>query len=122
VIGTILSVLVALAFFGLAVGATFAPKTLSENYGIPVATPEAFAYVKGLGARDGVLGLLVLAFVIAHARGALGATVALSALVGASDFAIVFSQRGLAARNSLLIHGVGTVGLLVVWGLVRAGW
>lgn len=120
-IGSVLSALVALSFLGLGAGSFFAPAALAENYGLPATDATTHAYVRGLGARDAVLGLLVLTFLIAKARGSLGATVALSALVGASDFAIVYSARGLAAKKNLAIHGVGTVGLLVVWGLVRAG-
>ncbi len=120
-IGSILSALVALSFLGLGAGSLAAPAKLSENYGIPVKDETGFAYIRALGARDAVLGLIIITFLIAKARGSLGATVALSALVGASDFAIVATTRGLGAKNSLAIHGVGTVGLLVVWGLVRAG-
>ena len=120
-IGSILSALAALSFLGLGAGSYFAPAALAENYGLPAKDETAFAYVRALGARDAVIGLIVLTFLIAKARGPLGATVALSALVGASDFAIVYGARGLAAKKNLAIHGVGTVGLLVVWALVRTG-
>ena len=116
------SALVALSFLALGAGAYAAPGKLAENYGLPTDDPIAHGYVRGLGARDAVLGLLVLTFLIAKTRGALGATVALSALVGASDFAIVYAARGTTAKSSLAIHGVGTVGLLAVWGLIRTGW
>ena len=121
VIGSIFSALVALAFLTLGAGAYAAPEKLSENYGLPTQDPIAHGYIRGLGARDAVLGLLILTFLIAKSRGALGATVALSALVGASDFAIVYAARGTAAKSSLAIHGIGTVGLLAVWGLIRTG-
>ncbi|GAC1311588.1 MAG: hypothetical protein NVS2B3_15300 [Vulcanimicrobiaceae bacterium] len=121
VIGSVLSALVALSFLGLGAGAAVAPGALAENYGLPSDDPTAHAYVRGLGARDAVLGLLVLRFLIAKARGPLSATVAFSALVGASDFAIVYAARGRVAKRNLAIHGGGTVGLLAVSGLVRAG-
>ncbi|GAC1545975.1 MAG: hypothetical protein NVS3B16_16040 [Vulcanimicrobiaceae bacterium] len=119
--GSLFSALAALSFLSLAAGAFVAPTALAENYGLPVENDAARAYVRALGARDGVLGLLVITFLIAKARRPLGATVGLSALVGASDFAIVYTTRGLDAKKNLAIHGVGTVGLLAVWGLVRAG-
>ncbi len=120
-IGSIFSVLVTLSFFALGVGAFVAPGKLSENYGLPTTDPAAYGYVRALGARDVVLGLIILTFLIAKSRGALGATVALCALVGASDFAIVYAARGTAAKSSLAIHGIGTVGLLAIWGVIRAG-
>lgn len=120
-IGSVLSALAALSFLGLGAGAAIAPGSLAANYGLPTSDATAHAYVRGLGARDAVLGLLVLTFLIAKARGPLGATVALSALVGASDFAIVAASRGRDAKTSLAIHGTGTVGLLIVWGLLRTG-
>ncbi len=118
-IGSIFSALVALSFFALGAGAYAAPAKLSENYGLPSEDPTAHGYVRALGARDAVLGLIILTFLISKDRGALGATVALSALVGASDFAIVYAARGKAAKSSLAIHGVGTVGLLFIWALIR---
>ncbi len=120
-IGSILSVFVALSFLALGAGAYAAPAKLAENYGLPSADPTVHGYVRALGARDAVLGLIILTFLIAKSRGALGATVALSALVGASDFLIVYNARGTSAKSSLAIHGVGTVGLVAVWGLIRSG-
>lgn len=120
-IGSVLSALAALSFLGLGAGSFVAPRALAENYGVPAPDETSFAYVRALGARDAVLGLIVLRFLMAKARGPLGATLALSALVGASDFAIVYASRGLVAKNNLAIHGAGTVGLLTLSGLVRAG-
>ncbi|MBD5635093.1 MAG: hypothetical protein IAI49_11505 [Candidatus Eremiobacteraeota bacterium] len=54
-------------------------------------------------------------------RSALATTVALCALVGASDFGLVATRRGRAAPLSLAIHASGTVGLLGIAALVRAG-
>jgi len=121
VIGSVLSALVALSFFSLAAGALVAPTELAENYGLPVTGEPAVAYVRALGARDAVLGILILRFLATGARGSLGATVGLSALVGASDFSIVCAARGFDAKKNLAIHGLGTVGLVAVWAFVRAG-
>ena len=112
--------MVAASFLGLGAGAAFAPQALSENYGLPVTNATALAYVRALGARDAVLGALVLWFLATRDRDALAATVALSALAGASDFAIVLGARGPAAAKNLAIHGGGTLGLVTVWQLLRA--
>ena len=120
-IGSTLSALVALAFVGLGAGSFVVPRALAANYGLPVSTPTGVAYVRGLGVRDLVLGLLIGAFLIARVpRGVLAVTVALCALVGAGDFTLVATTPG-ANRRSLPIHGVGTAGLMVIWALLRAG-
>ncbi|GAC1441773.1 MAG: hypothetical protein NVS3B17_06450 [Vulcanimicrobiaceae bacterium] len=120
-IGSVFAALVAASFLALGAGAYVAPQKLGENYGLPSADPTAHGYIRALGARDAVLGLIILTLLVAKDRGALGATVALSALVGASDFAIVYAARGTTAKSSLAIHGTGTIGLLAVWGLLRSG-
>ena len=118
-IGSFVSTLVALAFLGLGAGAALAPADASRGYGVPAAASSEFAYVRAVGARDAVLGLLVFWFLVTGARGPLRATLAVSALVGASDFAIVLGTRGVAARGNLLVHAGGTLGLLAASRFVR---
>jgi hypothetical protein len=121
VIGSTLSVCAALAFFGLGAGALAAPRELAKNYGIAVEGADQIAYLRAVGARDAVLGLLLAAFIARRERGPLAVTLALSALAGASDFALVAAARGRSAAPSLMIHGGGTIGLLALAALVRAG-
>jgi len=121
VIGYGLSLFVALAFLGVGAAAAFAPKTLAKNYGIPTVDEAAFAYIRAVGARDAVLGLIVFALAATRDFDALALALALCALAGAADFSIVLGARGLAARTSLTIHGAGTIGLVVAALLVRAG-
>jgi hypothetical protein len=119
--GSILAGGAAAAFLALGAGSLAAPRALSENYGLPVDGPDQVAYLRALGMRDAVLGLIVAVFLARGAREPLATTLALSALVGAADFTLVFRARGRAAGSSLLIHGTGTLGLLAVAALVRAG-
>jgi hypothetical protein len=119
-IGSILSACAALAFLSLGAGSLVAPKALAENYGLPIDGADRIAYVRALGMRDAVLGLLVATFLLRRERAPLAATLALSSIVGASDFALVLGVRGRSAPSSLLIHGTGTVGLLTIAALVRA--
>lgn len=119
--GLAISALAALSFLGIGAGAAFAPKALSVNYGIPVDDPAGFAYIRALGARDAVLGAIVLALMATRDHEALAVTLGLGALVGAADFSVVCGERGLAARQSLAIHGAGTLGLIAAALLVRAG-
>jgi hypothetical protein len=121
VIGSALSVCAALAFLGVGSGAVAAPRALAQNYGIAVDGADQIAYVRAVGARDAILGLLILAFLARRERGPLAVTLALSAIAGASDFSLVAAARGRSAPLSLAIHGSGTVGLLAIAGFVRAG-
>ena len=120
-IGTFLSGAVAASFLALGAGAFAAPRALAENYGIPLTDDAALAYVRGLGARDAVLGFIIIALLVRREHSALATTVGFSALVGASDFALVVAARRGDAPSSLAIHGIGTLGLLAVSGLVRSG-
>ena len=114
-IGSALSALVALAFIALGIGSYVAPKKLAENYGLPISSATEIAYLRALGTRDLVLGLLVARFLLAaESRGALRSTIAVSAIVAAADFSAVFGVRRAAAKQALAIHGSGIVGLLLI--------
>jgi hypothetical protein len=117
--GTLASALVAISFLGLAAGALAAPRALAENYGLPIDDATGDAYVRALGMRDAILGLIILTFLARGERGPLATAIGLSALVGASDFTIVAAQRRLEAPLSLAIHGTGTLGLLAIYALLR---
>jgi hypothetical protein len=115
VIGSALCALVSLAFVSLGIGSYVAPRTLAENYGLPVSDDTGIAYLRAVGTRDLVLGLLVGTFVrAAESRGALRATIAVSTLVAIGDFSIVFAARGLGAKGALAIHGSGVAGLALI--------
>ncbi len=119
-IGSSLSALVALSFFALDAGALIAPRALGENYGLPIEDDVGCGYVRALGARDAVLGLLIVWSLATKQKGALVATIGASTLVACSDFLIVLGVRGTAARTSLAIHGSGVAGLLVVLAALRS--
>lgn len=114
-IGSALSALVALAFVTLGIGSYVAPKSLAENYGLPITSDTEIAYLRALGTRDLVLGLLVARFLLApESRRALRSTIAVSAIVAAADFSAVYGVRRGAAKQALAIHGTGIVGLLLI--------
>lgn len=120
-IGLTLAVLGGLAFLAIGIAALAAPKTSSEQYGLPSTEPYALALVRALGARDLVLGLIVLFFVVAGPRSAVGAVLALSVIVAVADGLIVYRERGRAAAKNLVTHGVGGLALVVAWIALRAG-
>jgi hypothetical protein len=118
VLRSLIPPLAALAFLSIGAGAAIAPEALAVNYGIPIEDDAGRAYVRGLGARDAVLGILIAQFLRSRNREALAATLGVSALVGASDFIAVLRARGVEAAGSLAIHAAGTIGLLVAAGLI----
>ncbi len=120
-IGSALCALVAFAFVLLGIGSYVAPQALADNYGLPVSTPTETAYLRALGTRDFVLGLLIVLFLRrGDLRPALRATIGVSVLVAAGDLAAVASVRGRSApRVSLAIHATGMVGLLCIAKLLE---
>jgi hypothetical protein len=118
-LGSLAAALAAASFLALGAGSLVAPQALAENYGLPIDDATGTAYVRALGMRDAVLGLVLLTFLVRGDRRALATSVALSSLVGASDFAIVATRRGGQAPLSLAIHGTGTLGLLAIWAMLR---
>ena len=116
-----LTSLVAGAFLALAVGALFAPRSLSRNYGLPVGDATGDAYVGALGVRDGIIGLLVAVHALRGERRALAATIGLSTLAAIADFALVTRVRGAAAFPGASIHAAGALGLVTLWAMLRGG-
>jgi hypothetical protein len=121
VIGHILAYVAATAFIAIGLGALLAPATSSQQYGLATKDALALAYVRALGVRDLVLGLLLLSFSLTQQQGAAAIVAEFGAFIGLSDFLIVLSSRGKEARGNLVIHGVGTIGLLAVWLAIRLG-
>ena len=120
-IGSALCALVALAFISLGVGSYVAPGALAENYGLPVSNATEVAYLRAVGTRDLVLGLLVAKFLLSDdSRPALRTTIAVSVLVAASDFSVVLGARGFEAKKSLAIHGSGVGGLMFIRALLAS--
>ena len=117
-IGSALCALVSLAFVSLGIGSYVAPRTLAENYGLPVSDGTGVAYLRAVGTRDLVLGLLVARFLRSRERPALRATIAVSILVAVSDFCVVAAVRGLHAKAPLAIHGSGVLGLAAISALL----
>lgn len=126
-IGMLLCGAAALGLVGIGLGAIGAPALSSRQYGIVVADPRALAYLRAMGARDLVLGI-VLALVMGLGSSALlAATVAACALIAIGDFAVVATDPGsvtppaVARGLSLTLHAGGAIGLLATAVLVALG-
>ncbi|GAC1418790.1 MAG: hypothetical protein NVSMB5_10420 [Candidatus Velthaea sp.] len=121
-IGTVIAVLGGIAFVAVGIGALAAPGPSSKQYGLATADPKALAFVRAVGVRDLVLGIIVLALVIAGDRGALALVLAVSILAAIGDAAAVFSARRDASVRDVPIHIGGALALALAWVLVRFGW
>jgi len=120
-LGLALTGLVALGLLGLGVGALLAPRLSAQQYGISVADPRALAYLRAMGVRDLVLGVVLLLLAAAERRGLLAAAVAVSALVAVVDFVVVSQDRPPAPARARLLHAGGALGLLAIALVVASG-
>jgi hypothetical protein len=115
--GLALSSLAALAFCGIGIAALAAPRRSSGGYGLPARDAASLGYIQALGARDLVLGLMLLR--MRHEPRALAASVGLCTLVAVVDFSAV--ARGDGAHKALLIHACGAACLALSSALLLAG-
>lgn len=106
---------VALCLFGIGVGALAAPRTAARQFGIVPGDARALAFVRAMGARDIVIGALLLLLAAAERGELLAWGLIASAGIAGVDFAVV-SAAG-ARLASRLVHGLGGIGLVVA-GLV----
>lgn len=121
-IGLVLAAGAALALLGIGASAMLNPAAATSQYGLPTRDGAALGYLRAVAARDVVLGFVLIGLLLQHANQAVALVLAITALAGAADFGIVARGRTGPARQSLLIHGAGTVGLIVAAILVRAGF
>ncbi|MCB9778559.1 MAG: DUF4267 domain-containing protein [Alphaproteobacteria bacterium] len=113
---TLGSVLMGLGLLGLCAHATLDPAGASLVYGLP-SDGEALPWIRAAGARDGVLGLVLLGTLWRH-RAALPVVVGASLIVPLADVAVCLS--GGAAWAAAAPHLLGTVAIGVLLGLVMA--
>jgi len=118
-IGLTITALVALGLFGIGIGALVAPRASSAQYGIVLDDARALAFIRAMGARDLVIGLLLLLLLLAcgERRELLAFGMAASAVIALVDFVVVSAAGGRIA--SRVLHAGGAIGLVVA-GLVIA--
>jgi hypothetical protein len=121
VIGSLVAALGGVAFFAVGLGALLAPGLSSVQYGLPVTDRAALALVRAVGARDVVLGIIVLLLLAGRNRSALELVLGVSILAALGDAAAVSTGRDDAGPRQLGIHAGGAAALFVAWALVRRG-
>ncbi|MDB5070483.1 MAG: hypothetical protein JWM87_1594 [Candidatus Eremiobacteraeota bacterium] len=96
-----------LALFGT--GALIAPKTFAGQFGLPTEDPVALAFVRAAGARDVIIGALIVAS--QNDPPSLRRVLTFSSLLGVADAFSLASVRG--PRPQHLVHLGGFIGLLL---------
>jgi hypothetical protein len=104
-----------LGLLGLSAHATFLPADASATYGVPT-DGVGLAWVQAAGARDAVLGLVVL-LTLRH-RAVRPGILACALLLPLADLILAYLHGGGAAAT--LPHATGVVGIGVLLGLALA--
>ena len=129
-IGWTLSALMAFGLVAVGVAALVAPRVSSSQYGIVMDDPRALAFIRAMGVRDVVIGILLALLALERGREALAWAMFAVALVALVDLAVVTVDRraavatGTSARGfdrSRLLHAAGAIGLLAAGAVLRAG-
>jgi hypothetical protein len=102
---------VAFCLCAIGVGALAAPLASSKQFGIPAEGAGGLAFIRAMGARDLVIGVLLLLLAAAGRRELLAWGLIASAAIACVDFAVV-SAAG-ARLSARLVHGLGGAGLVV---------
>jgi Domain of unknown function (DUF4267) len=114
-LGLGLAGLAALALIGIGLGALLAPRFSSRQYGILLEDPRALAFIRAMGVRDGVIGVLLLLLAGAGRRELLAWALLATTAIAGVDFALVWRDRAPAAgprSTARLLHALGALGLL----------
>ena len=126
-IGWSLAALVIASLLMLGLGVLVAPGKSSAQYGIVLADPRAFAFLRAMGIRDAVIGGLLALMALAGAREMLGWGRVVTAVIAVGDFLLVSADRRIdgatgRAEAARVLHAGGAVGLLVTAAALLAGW
>ncbi len=119
--GSIVAGLGGLAFVFIGIGALLAPGFSSMQYGLPTTDRAALALIRAVGARDLVLGIIVLGLLATRDRSALALVLGASTLVAIGDATAVLTGRNDAGPRQLAVHAAGAAALAIAWQLVRDG-
>jgi hypothetical protein len=93
----------------------------STQYGLPTTERTALALIRAIGARDLVLGVIVLVLLATRNRSALELVLGVSTLAAAGDALAVSTGRSDTGPRQLVVHVGGGAALLVAWRLIRSG-
>jgi len=119
VIGSFIAACGGIAFFAIGAGAMLAPGLSSVQYGLPTTDRTALALIRAIGARDIVLGIILLLLLATRNRAALEIVLGVSVIAALGDATAVVTGRSDAGPRDLAIHAGGAIALIVAWRLAR---
>jgi hypothetical protein len=93
-------------------GALIAPALASRTFGLPSDDRTAQAYMRAAGARDLILGAIVLGSL--RDRPALRRTLAWTSLIGLTDAVAVYAVRGPTVQHVGHVGGFAAVALVAL--------
>lgn len=125
-------VLVGLAAGGLVTvgtGALVAPRTSAFQYGIAVDDPRALAFIRAMGIRDLVIGVLLGLLASTRSRALVAWALYATTLVAVLDFAVVTIDRPTTVARgetrripARVLHAAGAIGLALAGAALHAGY
>lgn len=124
-IGWLLVGLVVSGLLGIGTLAVVAPRSSAAQYGIVVDDPRALAFIRAMGMRDVVIGLLLGLLAASRSRALVAWGLYAATLIAILDFVVVTMdgrpvvERGVPAR---VLHAAGAIGLAIAGAVVHAGY
>jgi hypothetical protein len=105
-----------LAFGIIAIGTQYVarPLAMMRSFGLPLPGNDAAiaAWLRLKGVRDIASGLVVLAFMIWGAPGAVGMILLVEAIIPVGDMLVILAAKG-STRSAFGIHGLTAVVMVV---------
>jgi hypothetical protein len=128
-IGWILVALAASGLVAVGVGALVAPRASASQYGIVVDDPRALAFIRAMGIRDLVIGVLLALLASSRSRELVAWALYATTLIALIDFAVVtIDRRTTVVRDeprgipSRVLHAAGAIGLGLAGVVLQAGY
>ena len=127
-IGWILAALAAIALMVIGVGALLAPRTSAAQYGIVVDDPRALAFIRAMGVRDLLIGVLLGLVSTSGSRGLAAWALYATTAIAMVDWVLVTIDGRAGGRGdrhgvpSRLLHLAGGLGLLLAGTVLQAGY
>jgi uncharacterized protein DUF4267 len=127
-IGWVVVAVVVSALVLVGIGGVVAPRPFASQYGIVVGDPRALAFVRAMGIRDVVIGVLLGLVAWSGSRERAAWALYATALVAVLDLVVVTIDGGAARRGGAapmpawLLHAGGVLGLAAAGLVVHAGW
>jgi Domain of unknown function (DUF4267) len=120
-IGIAFTGLVVLGLLGIGVGALVAPRASARQYGIVLDDARALAFIRAMGARDLVIGVLLVLLASTERRELLACGMVAAATIAVVDFVVVSVHQPPPRALSRLLHAGGAIGLLAVGVILASG-